>query len=105
MKVRCTNCDKALVKEGDIRLFHGVVCCADCEKIVQHAYDRADTLVKHVLTLYKESLRMTLIKKQAHLPKLPVGDMPMGELPAAMNMLKVLHANGAKKQQASKDQV
>lgn len=103
--MKCTNCDKILPKAADIHLFQGVVCCADCDKIVRHAYEKAETLVRHVLTLYKESLRAALIKKQAHLPKLPVGDLPMGELPAAMNMLKVLHANGAKRQQASKDQV
>jgi hypothetical protein len=103
--VSCTNCGKQLLHAADIHTFQSVLCCVDCNKIVTHSYEKAERLIKHVLALYKESLRVALIKKQAHLPNIPEGSMPMGELPAAMNMLKVLHANGAKEQQISKDQV
>ncbi len=101
----CTNCGKALVSQDDIQTFQRVVCCKDCFKIVTNAYDKAVRLVDSVLSLYKESLRMALIKKQAHLPTVPQGEMPMGELQASMNMLEVLRANGAKGQQTGKDQV
>ena len=105
MMLTCTNCSKALSDQKDILVFQTVVCCADCHKIVTAAFARARHLTDSVLDLYKESLRVALIKKQAHLPMLPVGGMPMGQLQASMNMLGVLHANGAKRQQTSKDQV
>lgn len=105
MNLICTNCGKVLAHKEDVYLFQKVICCSDCHKIVTHAFDKAQRLVDSVLSLYKEALRISLIKKQAHLPTLPEGEMPMGELQASMNMLGVLHANGAKKQQTSKDQV
>jgi hypothetical protein len=103
MKLTCTNCGKALMSQGDIFAFQKVICCADCHKIVTNAYDKAARLVSAVLDLYRESLRVSLVKKQAHLPTLPKDGMPMGELQAAMNMVGVLHANGAKEQQTRKD--
>lgn len=105
MNLTCTNCGKQLLRQDDVYTFQKVICCFGCHEIVVHAYDKAARLVDSVMGLYKEALRMSLIKQQAHLPTLPMGEMPMGELQASMNMLGVLHANGAKKQQTGKDSV
>ena len=95
MNVTCTNCSKILSIPEDIMTFQSVVCCPDCHKIVTTSYARAERLVGNVLSLYVESLRLALIKKQANLPKLPVGDMPIGDLAASMDMLRTLDANNA----------
>ena len=105
MTLSCTNRGKPLLNQQDIQTFMKVICCKSCHKIVTQSYERGVRLVNSVLDLYKESLRLALVKKQAHLPVLPKGDMPMSELAAEMNMLEVLRANGAKGQQTRKDQV
>lgn len=105
MTLSCTNCGKALLRKEDVQTFQKVICCSDCYKIVTNAFERAVKLTGTVLDLYKESLRMALVRQQAHLPVLPRGEMPMTELAASMNILEVLRANGAKRSEVDKDKV
>lgn len=85
---------------ADVKVFQKVVTCADCHKIVETKLSKAARLLASVLSLYRESLRLALIKKQANLPALPRGNtMPMGELPAAMSILKVINANSTERRQ------
>lgn len=98
----CTNCGKLLTQADDVHMFQAVVCCQICHKIVQTKLERADTLLRNVLTIYRDTLRQALIKRQANLPTLPKEDtMPMPDLAAAMNILRTVNAHGTKEPQDS----
>jgi hypothetical protein len=98
-KYACSNCDKPLEKMGDAKIFAGVLVCVACHKIVQTHYDRARKTLDTILELYKDVLRASLVRKQAHLPTLP--KEPTMPLATVMNMLKVVDENAKKRHQDS----
>jgi len=70
----CVNCGKKLEKMGDGRLFKKLLICADCHKIVKRCMDRAEKMFEAALTLYADTLRVALIRKQVNLPRMPKED-------------------------------
>ena len=95
--LRCMNC-KAPVNANEGEFFAEVFLCKDCNTQAVHFWHRTEKELKHLLTVSKEAIRLSLITGKFSFPEGPQGDLSKRDV-----LQEVLKMEEAREKHASKN--
>lgn len=73
MNLPCMNC-KADVAPDAGKFFAAVFLCADCQAMAVHFHERLERELKYLLTMARESIRISLVQGKFSFPEGPAGE-------------------------------
>lgn len=73
MNLPCMNC-KADVTPGAGKFFAEVFVCEGCQTMAVHFHERLERELRYLLTMAKESIRISLVQGKFSFPEGPAGE-------------------------------
>jgi hypothetical protein len=95
--LKCMNC-KSPVGASEGEFFAEVFLCKNCNTQAVHFWHRTEAELKHLLTISKEAIRLSLITGKFTFPEGPLGDVSKRDV-----LQEVLKMEEAREQHAKKN--
>lgn len=97
MNLPCMNC-KADVPAGEGKFFAEVFVCARCQTMAVHFHERLERELRFLLTMAKESIRISLVQGKFNFPEGPAGE------PSKKDVLEAILALEETRDRVTKEQ-